>query len=101
MSTNSQKVIVVNPLTANIQQWMFDKSEVENRSAVEIIQTLHDSGELPGNLQEWKMSYQGKHLNEYSPLNQQVDFNEMETRLHVQPIVAGARTVFEAGKSTP
>ena len=90
MNTKSQKVIVVNPLTANIQQWMFDRSEVENRSTAEIIQTLHNSGELAGNLQEWIMSYQGKQLNEYSPLNQQIGFNEMETRLHVQPIVAGA-----------
>ena len=90
MNMDSQKVVVVNPLTGNSQKWMFDRAEVENRSAAEIIQTLHSTGELLGTLQEWKMSHQGKQLNEHMPLNQQIGFQDMETRLYVQPIVAGA-----------
>jgi hypothetical protein len=89
MQKKEQKVIVVNPLTGNIQKWMFDRSEVEFRSARDIVQTLHQSGELTGQQHDWKMSYQGVMLDDNRPLAQQVNFDQMETRLNVQPIVAG------------
>lgn len=91
MQANAEKVVVANPLSANTQQWMFEKQAVENRTPREIIQTLHNSGELAGDRQEWKLSYQGKQLHEDRPLHQQMAFSGPETRLYVHPIVAGAQ----------
>ncbi len=89
MENSNQKVFLQNPLVPD-NKWEFELGKIKKRSVSDLLKSLINSGQIAGDENDWRISYQGEILDENIPFHDQVNFNSTEIRFEIHPIVAGA-----------